>query len=1104
MRKILLILFFTIILAQEGARYLIITYDDFYPALKELANWKTKKGMLCKIVKLSEIGGNNATLIKNYIINAYNNWPIRPEYVLLVGYPNLLTSYYDNAYRIFTDNWFFDVNNDNKADIPYGRFPARNIRECSLMVKKTLSYEKCLTYSIDSLWLRKGCGIVNEGGDADDTIYWNDIRIFAYYWRNDLYYYDSLSRLRGNNATDVINRINEGRNFVIYRGSGVGNWYTPFAVNPYSTNNNLKLPIILSITCQTMSLNSSLSETTYVGQRWLWAGNYDVPKGAVAFFGNTHSEYVSVARVRSCGLRAFIKELFINQNNILGKCCLKAKDSMYLWNFPDGVGFNLFGDPELNIYTRTPKVLNVSYPTHIVPGNQNFTVSVFQEGNPVSNALVCVKKGDSIPFEIYRYGYTNSQGQITFEINPQTIGIVEVTVTYRNSLPYEGICEVIPGGGPYLAFDTLEIYDFPPLGNGDNKINPGETILFRVGIRNIGNSNAEGVEAKLRTSISGVVILDSLSSYGNIPANERRFNETNFKIYVQRDCQTPSLSFSLYLQDRNNNNWQVQFNSLIYKGRISFLSYLIKDTLPYGNNNQRLDPGEAAFFLVNIKNEGNANLRKVYCRLKTEDTLLRISDSLGSFGEVLANQIKTNNSDPISFYLSPLVLSGRDIHLKLYVKGYDYTYEISDSFSIVITCGEPSTTLPTGPDYYGYYLYDNTDVSSGNAPTYNWIDIRTNGTPIPGVSEANDTTVTIPLPFRFKFYGNFYDSISISSNGFLAMGRTNYRSGGNLYLPNSQIPTNIIAPFWDDLSTVRRMQQNDPVIYQYYDNNNHIFIIEFYNLYHVSNTSQREIFEVIFYDPNYYPTPTGDGEILFQYNTVSNASSSTIGIQNNLGEIGLTYLFNGSYQPTAATIIAGRAIKISTKTPLGSSSPFITLENLHINDSLGNNNGIIEVGEPILLSITLRNSGNETGNNLRAILKTRDNDCVISESIFNIGNLSPNEVRNNNENPYFFVVNSPPADTILDFTLKITGDGYEKGIYFSLGIAPFSFVNEETKINLSIVKMPTVLKTTHLEKIYGKDIKIYDHLGREIKQEKIKKGIYFIKKDRIKKIILIK
>ncbi|MCS7249638.1 MAG: hypothetical protein N2323_07160, partial [candidate division WOR-3 bacterium] len=783
-------------------------------------------------------------------------------------------------------------------------------------------------------------------------------------------------------------------------------------------------------------------------------------------------------------------------------CCLKAKDTMYLLNFPDGVGFNLFGDPELNIYTKTPKPLSVFYPNYIVPGNQNFTVSVFQEGNPVSNALVCIKKGDTIPFEIYKYGYTNSNGQITFSINPQNIGNIDITVTYKNSLPYEGVCEVIPGSGPYLTFDTLEIYDFPPLGNGDNKINPGETILFRVGIRNIGNSTAEQVYSQLRTNSSDVIILDSISSYGNIPANERRFNETNFKVYVTRNCQVPSISFSLSLSDRNNNAWLIQFSCNIYKGKISFLSYLIKDTLPYGNNNQRLDPGEAAFFLITLKNEGNANLRRVYCRLKTEDTILRLSDSLGSFGEILAGQTKNNNSDPLAFYLSPLILSGREVHLKIYVKGYDYTYEVSDSFLIVITCGEPSTTLPTGPDLYGYYFYDNTDISSGNAPNYNWIDIRTLGTQIPGVSEANDTTVTIPLPFRFKFYGNFYDSISVSSNGFLAMGRTTYRSGENLYLPNNQIPTNIIAPFWDDLTTIRR-SQNDPIIYQYYDVNNHIFIIQFHNLYRPNAPNQREVFEVIFYDPNYYPTPTGDGEILFQYNTVSNALSNTIGIQNSLGEIGLTYLFNGSYHPNSASIISGRAIKITTKPPVGVSSPFITLENIYISDSLGNNNRIIEIGEPILLAITLKNSGNQQSNNLRAILQKRDDDCIINESLFNIGNLLPNERRDNNEAPYLFTVNQQPNDTILDFTLKIIGENYQKAIYFSLGIAPFSMINEEEFLNFKL-SFPTLLKEKELKKIYGKDIKIYDYLGREIKEEKIRKGIYFIKKRGIRKIVVIK
>ena len=50
-----LIFFLTILsaasLAQTGARYLIITYDDYYNALIPLAEWKTRKGLKAKIVR---------------------------------------------------------------------------------------------------------------------------------------------------------------------------------------------------------------------------------------------------------------------------------------------------------------------------------------------------------------------------------------------------------------------------------------------------------------------------------------------------------------------------------------------------------------------------------------------------------------------------------------------------------------------------------------------------------------------------------------------------------------------------------------------------------------------------------------------------------------------------------------------------------------------------------------------------------------------------------------------------------------------------------------------------------------------------------------------
>ncbi|MCK4674154.1 hypothetical protein KAT67_09265, partial [candidate division WOR-3 bacterium] len=58
MKKIIILglSLYVLCLAQEvGAKYLIITHDNYYDALISLAEWKTQKGLKAKIVKLSEI-----------------------------------------------------------------------------------------------------------------------------------------------------------------------------------------------------------------------------------------------------------------------------------------------------------------------------------------------------------------------------------------------------------------------------------------------------------------------------------------------------------------------------------------------------------------------------------------------------------------------------------------------------------------------------------------------------------------------------------------------------------------------------------------------------------------------------------------------------------------------------------------------------------------------------------------------------------------------------------------------------------------------------------------------------------------------------------------
>ena len=81
-----------------------------------------------------------------------------------------------------------------------------------------------------------------------------------------------------------------------------------------------------------------------------------------------------------------------------------------------------------------------------------------------------------------------------------------------------------------------------------------------------------------------------------------------------------------------------------------------------------------------------------------------------------------------------------------------------------------------------------------------------------------------------------------------------------------------------------------------------------------------QTFEVILRDPAYYATPTGDGEIIFQYKRIVNDDSikmySTVGIEDHSETVGLEYTYANEYAAGAAPLAPGLAIKFTTEAPV--------------------------------------------------------------------------------------------------------------------------------------------------------------------------------------------
>lgn len=178
-----------------------------------------------------------------------------------------------------------------------------------------------------------------------------------------------------------------------------------------------------------------------------------------------------------------------------------------------------------------------------------------------------------------------------------------------------------------------------------------------------------------------------------------------------------------------------------------------------------------------------------------------------------------------------------------------------------------------GPDAFGYSWVDS---RSAGGPAYSWVEINTIGTALTAADDVNYGPFN--LGFSLPFYGTFYSSVRISTNGFLSFTDTE-SAYSNVQLPGSAIPNNLIAPFWDDLDPTR-----GGTIYYWDDPAADRFIVEFKNVRHYSGTT-TESFQVILLP---------DGSITFQYQTASTTNSCSVGIENASGTDGLGLCYNSS------------------------------------------------------------------------------------------------------------------------------------------------------------------------------------------------------------------
>jgi hypothetical protein len=901
--------------------YLVIANDSFAAAAEPLVEWKNRRGVETVLVTLSDIDPTpSAAEIHDYIETAYLTWDTPPDYVLLVGdaasggYGSFPTWYHDGNP---TDHPYSELEgSDYLPEVIVGRMPTDSPTETAVAVMKVLEYERDCGAADQGWYERALCVAGNYGATPPPVtprltkLRVREMMLDHGYTQVDTVFYPPVT-----SPTPISAVMNAGVGFVNYRGwGGATGWYYPsFTVADINAlSNGTMLSVMTSCVCGTGNFDGYTDPA--FGEAWIRAGSPGNLKGGPAFYGP--SEFWTHTKWNNTIDGGLYDAILVDEVDAFGQAVLAAEMCL-IDNFPQYVPpesededkqnvdfyfnvYNILGDPELQLRTRTPGTLVVSHDASVPLGQNSLDVDVTDSsGAPVVGADVVVWKDG----ELHEVRTLDGATTVRMPLTGAAAGDIDVTVWARGFKPYTGTVavaqdDIFVGWYSHAVDDDASGASD---GNGDGVVNPGETLELDVTLKNYGTSTASGVECFLVQPVAGPTDKESCGDLaGGATAS------AGFVVEVPGALQEGDEYALHVVVNGGGARWTSELRLVIGAPVLSLYSVTV-------GGDGVLDPGETATVTVALSNAGALDATGVTGTLSGPTSGLTVVDGAGTWGTVPAGSQASNGGDTFTVTAAAGMAVGHDVTLALDLAGDP---SVGQFVMVPLTVGVPTTTAPLGPDTYGYYAYDDTDAGYAETPVYSWIEIDPSyGGSGTDLGLGNDESTVVALPFTFTYYGQDYTTLAVCSNGWVALGGAESWEYAfwNWTIPYPLGPDAMVAPFWDDIDPV---QHGGKVLTRNMGDGR--FVVE-WSRAGVDYDTIDQTFEVVLFDPAVYVTATGDGEMLFQYyeihNTHAEKNYSTVGIENPGQTDGLLYSFCNIYPDESAPLAAGRAVLFTTDPP---------------------------------------------------------------------------------------------------------------------------------------------------------------------------------------------
>ena len=514
--------FFSNVEIKRGG-YMIICKPALADSLKPLAAWKHQKGYYVRIVRTTDIAANpTSTQIFNYIKTAYQTWADPPEYVMIVGDKDGTFVVPDYPYSSYSSDHHYACvdGTDFLPDIFVARLSVDLMQEFRVAVSKIFKYEKTPLMRDPEHWIRGlSCGWTLFNTARYTTLWVRSLALRNGFARVDTVY-------GGSTDPRLTTYMNSGPAYIWYRGEGGsdGWWGINYSISDLmAMPNNQKMGVMSPLTCGLGAFGSEC-----FGETWIRMGlTPDSLKGGPAFFGvsdfGTHTKWNNPIMI------GYFFGMFEQDIYHFAAAAVAGKMQDYR-TFPSYLSsyvqqyfntYNMLGDPELELRTVIPILLNVTHPDTIGFGLNHIEVNVIDTaGHAIKDAFVTLIKTADSTEEVYSLGKTDEAGNVSLSFAAPTPGNMTLTVSGRNLYPYQRTV-VLETSDIAVGFDSLIINDDTlglSRGDGDSLANPGETLELSVSLKNFGDSlTANNVTANLTPIDDGLVeVFDGVRDYGDI------------------------------------------------------------------------------------------------------------------------------------------------------------------------------------------------------------------------------------------------------------------------------------------------------------------------------------------------------------------------------------------------------------------------------------------------------------------------------------------------------------------------------------------------------------------------------------------------------------